>query len=211
MRFTLVLAMVAVTALAIGCGDKAKEMTEVMGNMKSIAESADDMQKDMDILEKRRQERVNKGDTMAMAPEELMKYLPDNISGYTAEEPEYESTDMGGFTMTQVHRSYNADDGKRVRVSLTDYNSYQMGWMGASAMFRMRFKTDNNREMTQTFSTDNEMINGYEKFDKKGNDVTVMYGIGGRFLLNISANQQSSTDWAKSVAGKMNLDKLADM
>jgi len=207
--------MIAV-AIAVGlgatsCGGEMKEAAEAMSAMKDIAASANDAKESMDVLEKRRKEREANGDTLAMAADELLKYLPDNVSGYQPKEPEYESVEQPGMSMTSVKQTFEGEDGRRVRVSLVDYNASMFGYMGAAAMFRINIKQDNNRERSGTFTTDNDLINGYEKFDKRDSSVSVTYGIGGRFLLTVNATKQKDTEFAKSVAESMKLDELAEM
>ena len=210
-RVFVTVVLISTAMLFTACGDEASEAMEALGNMKDIVESVDDMKEDIDLFEKRRQERVDSGDTLALSTDELKQYLPATIDGYEAGELEYQTMDMEMMSWTEVSRDYKMEGGKRVKVKLIDYNNSAMGWMGASAMFRLKFRTDNNREMSGTFDTDNEFINGFEKFQKKQGRVNLTYGLGGRFLLTIEASDQESTDWAKSLAASMNLDALAAM
>ena len=211
MRIFITFCTLGVMLLVVSCGEEASELKQAISNMESIAESAKDMESEMNVLEKRREERRKRGDTLAMKAEELMKYLPENIKDYTSGKPSYESTDMPGMSFTQVRRQYTSANGKTVSISLTDYNSSEMGWMGASAIFQIKFKTENDQEMQQTFETKNQFVNGHERYDKTNKNVTVSYGIGGRFFLTIDAEDQSSTDWAKGIASSMNLDKLSKL
>ena len=212
MKRSLLVALGLIIGLgAASCGGEMKEAAEAMSAMKDIAASADEAKESMDVLEKRRKEREERGDTLAMPAEELMTYLPSSVDGYEPKEPEYESMETAGMSMTTVKQTFEGPDGKRVRVSLVDYNASMFGYMGAAAMFRLNIKQDNNRERSGTFQTDNELINGYEKFNKRDSSATVTYGIGGRFLLTINARKQAGTEFAKSVAESMKLDKLAEM
>jgi hypothetical protein len=210
-RLFVTATLIAVALGSAGCGEGADEAMEALSNMKTIVESVEDMKDDIDLLEQRRKERVESGDTLALTPDDLKVFLPDAIDGFESGELEYQTMDMQGMSWTEVERDYTMEGGKSVKVKLVDYNNSAMGWMGASAMFRLKFRTDNNREMSGTFETDNEFINGFEKFQKKQGRVNVTYGLGGRFLLTIQASDQESTDWVKSLAASMKLDDLAAM
>jgi hypothetical protein len=202
---------IAALFLTMACGEKVDELSETIGNIKSMAESAEDAKEEMDAAEKRRMERVKAGDTLAMAPEELMKYLPASISGYEAQEPEYNSTEMPGLSFTQVNRRYTSKSGSEIRISITDYNASSIGYLGAAGMFKLKWKTDNKDEFQQTFETGNPLVGGHERYDKRNKEATVTYGVGGRFLLSISAEDQSSTEQVRKIASSMNLDKMSKL
>ncbi len=211
MKHIVMIGSFAASLMLVACGGELNEAAEAMKNVQSIAASADDAAKTMDKMEARRQERVAKGDTLAMDPEALKGYLPVSISSYEAKEPSYETVNTPGMSMTVVKKEFTKPDGSRVNVSITDYNASAMGYMGAAAMFAVQMKVDNDQSMSATFNTDNEFVNGYEEFDKVNKDATVTYGVGGRFLVSIRATKQESTNFVKSVASSMKLDKLAAM
>ncbi|NQW29652.1 MAG: hypothetical protein HQ472_03980 [Ignavibacteria bacterium] len=50
--------------------------------------------KGQDALEKRRADRSSNGDTLTLSGVELKKFLPGDISDYTASEPETSSMEM---------------------------------------------------------------------------------------------------------------------
>jgi len=211
MKHIVVIGLFAASLMLVACGGELDEAAEAMKNVQSIAASADDATKTMDKMEARRQERVAKGDTLAMDPEALKAYLPGSISGYEAKEPTYETVTTPGMSMTVVEQDYTRSDGSSVNISITDYNASAMGYMGAAAMFAVQMKVEDDRSMSATFNTDNEFVNGYEEFDKVNKDATVTYGVGGRFLVSIRASKQESTSFVKSVGSSMKLDKLAAM
>lgn len=200
--------LLAVAFMTASCGEKADQASELLSNMKSIAESAGDMADKAEQAQEKQKERTKSGDTLSMPTDQLMKYLPASISGYEAQEPEYETVEWQGMTWTKVSRTYVGDKGK-VEVALVDYNGSPIRWMSASVLFSMKFKTENKRELKGTFETDNENVNGYEELNKESGRTSLSYGIGGRFMLTINAENQKSTSWAKDLAEGMNLDALA--
>lgn len=191
------------------CSDKMNEAAESLKNVQSIAESADEAQKTQTELEKRRDERRAKGDTIALPYAELQKYLPGEIAGYKAGELEGSNTEVPGYSVGSASREYTKEDGSFVRITLSDYNSSEMGWAAASTWMALKIKTDNSEEYMSTFQTDSPYINGMEKLGKKDKSATITYGLGGRFLLVVEANNQTDLATVKKVAESMDLKKLA--
>ncbi|MDZ4745332.1 MAG: hypothetical protein SGJ05_04945 [bacterium] len=201
-------AFLLVGAILTGCGGKLDEAAQGLKSMENLAESAKDAQATQDVVEKRREERRAKGDTVSLPVEELKAYLPADISGYTAEEPETSSTDMPGFSFSQASRVYRRADGATIKLQLTDYNNGTMGYASMGAIFGMKWRVDNKDETSGTFQTGDPMINGHERFEKSTKNTTLMYGLGGRFILNVEAEKQDVA-FARSVAEKVDLKKLA--
>lgn len=202
------LALIMGGVVLTGCGGKLDEAAQAMKNLETVAESAEEAQKSQDVVAKRREERKAKGDTLAMPTDELKTYLPGDISGYKAGEPETSSTQMEGFSFSQATRTYTRDDGATIRVQLTDYNSSEMGYAGMASLFALKWSTDNAQETSGTFQTGDPFINGHERYDKTSKNSTIVYGLGGRFILNIDAEKQD-IKFARSVAEKVDLKKLA--
>ncbi len=208
----LLLAFIFVAGLVLSsCGGKLDEAKQAMDNLESMAKSGDKMQEVQNAAEKRRAERRERGDTLAMPYAELQKLLPADISGYMAKEPEGSNSDMIGFSMGQATRRYEKPDGSYVTVSLTDWNASEAGWTGATALYSMKYRSDNSSENAGTFQTDDPLVNGSDRFGKQDKNANVTYALGARFLLVVEANNQSDVNFVKNVAEKLDLKKLAKM
>jgi hypothetical protein len=186
-------------------------MGQAMEAMKTMSESAKDNEQTSNILEKRRQERRAKGDTIALATDKLVAFLPASLDGYQAEEPETSSMEVPGMSTTTASRTFTSADKGNVKVTLTDFNGAEGSYGIQALMFSIKIRTENKDMMSGTFQTNNELINGHEEFNKNSKNVTVIYGLGGRFILNIEADNQSGTEWAKGVANRMDINNLANM
>ncbi len=203
--------MIVFALCLTSCGQKVDEAAEALKNMNSISESADEMQKTQNVYEKRRADRKAKGDTLALASAELKKFLPSEIDGYTAAEAESQSMDMEGMSWSIVSKEFTKDDGTRIKVTITDYNASESMWGAATMMFAIKWSVDNADESSMTIQTNNTMINGHERFGKKDKNATLTYGLGGRFLLQIEGSKQTSTDFVKAVASRIDMQKMAGM
>ncbi|HLP28363.1 MAG TPA: hypothetical protein VK147_06960 [Candidatus Didemnitutus sp.] len=211
MMLKQILGVGAISLMLVSCGEKVDEAAEAMSNMKSIAETADEAQKTQDVLTKRREERRAKGDTLALAPDEIKKFLPGDIDGYKAEEPETQSMDMQGMSWSVASKEYRKDDGSTVKVTITDYNATADMWAGATMMFAIKWSVDNATETSKTIQTDDPYVNGHERFGKQDKSAAITYGLGGRFLLQIEGTNQTNTEFLKSIASRMDLKKMAGM
>jgi hypothetical protein len=70
---------------------------------------------------------------------------------------------------------------------------------------------EDDNQKSGSFQTDNEWISGWEEYQKQGKDAKVMYMVGDRFMVTVSASNQSSTDLCKSVGKSIDLNKLAGL
>lgn len=206
--------MIAIAgALFTSCGEKAKEMGQAMDNIKNIAENAEKVQAQQSDVQKRRDERRAKGDTLAIPYKDLQAYLPASVNGYTAQEPTGESVNMMGMSYSTCARRYTkqgANGEESVEVTIMDYNSQAALYDGAIMIWGAGITVDNDAETTKTLQTDLPYSAALEHYWKKEHRSEVTYALGGRFLLTIKADNQSSIDFAKNVAKSMKLAELAN-
>lgn len=193
------------TLVACGGNDKKEEDNiDVEKNpMGALMKMGENMQKQAEKMEKQQEERK---DAKAMHYEELMKYLPESVTGYEKEEPKGESVEMSGmsFSSANVRFTKGNDD---INVTLLDYNAAMSMYSMATAMWASGFKIDNSEETAQSVSiADN--INGWETFQKKSKNGSLVIGVNNRFLVTIEGNNQKNLDLFKEIAKSMDLKKL---
>lgn len=209
-RLTFICISVSVIAL-YGCSKEAQEAAETIKNLQSIASSAESVTNSNEQLDKLRKKRQESGDTTSLPSAELLGYLPTELDGYVAADPETESVNVGGLAYSKVTREFTSATKGNVTITLIDYNGAFDAYAASSAFFALNVRVDNNEETSGTFQTDNAFVNGHEKYSKTGHDVTVVYGIAGRFWVEINSTQQTSSAWSRGIGNSMNLSKLASM
>ena len=192
-----------------GCGGQLDEAAQAMKNVQNIAQSAEGVQKSQDNLEKRRQDRIAKGDTLALSTDVLLEFVPATIDGYTAAEPEKTTMNQMGFSYAQVKKVFTKADGSTVTITLTDYNSAYGVLQGMSAMFMLQMSVENAQEKSSTFQSADGLSAGHESFNKQNKTATIQYAIVGRFLLQIEATNQTSVDFVKDMGNKIDQKTLA--
>jgi hypothetical protein len=199
--------------LATGCGEKAKEMGQAMDNIKNIAENAEKIQSQQSDVQKLRDERRAKGDTLAIAYKDLQAYLPASVDGYTAMEPTGESVNMMGMSYSTCGRRFTkqgANGEESVDITLMDYNSQAALYDGVVLIWGAGITIDNDSETMKSLKTDLPYSAAMEHYWKKEKRSEVIYALGGRFLLTIKADNQNSVDQAKNIANAMKLSELAN-
>jgi hypothetical protein len=214
MKYLLIAFSVSFVFLFMSCGEEIDQIKQTVDVVKKSKEVADNYEKNIDVAKQRIEERKAKGDTLAMNYKDLQKYLPESISGYTAEEPSGESMQMGMFSFSNASRKYVKDtpDGQEyVYIEIVDYNQTQEMFMGITAAWSSGFKMENDKKMEQTFKTDYDNVSGFESFDKVNNRAEVTYAIAWRFIISANASNQKSTDFLKSVVNNIKIKELSKM
>lgn len=210
------LTLPAIIALSLtACGSKTEEPKEVEtpkpdNPIEALNNMANETQNAQQEAEKKLAERRAKGDTLAMPYAELMKYLPQSLDGYKRGEPDGASMNMPGTSYSSADVTFTNDKGEDVKVTIIDYNQAYALYTGATAMWAMGMSIDTPDEKAQGVKFENN-IAGWEQFRKKSGDATVTLGVGYRFWVQVEADNQKDTEWVKSVAKMVDLNKLASM
>lgn len=212
MKYLSILIVASLIFALSSCGeeiDQIKKTAELASKAEEYSKQAD---KDMEESEKILQERRQRGDTLAINYKELQAFLPESIDGYKVENTDGESTSMGEFSFSNARRYFRNDKGNQLHVELTDYNMAYGLYQGVAMWAYANIATENDEEMQKTFKPGYDRTFGFETLRKKDSkNAEVVYAIGYRFILRVSAENQNSTDFVKSVAEKMNIKKLAKM
>jgi hypothetical protein len=200
--------------LVTACGGKKKDDTSTVdaNNPLSVIQNAEKMaekaQEETNAAEKKMQERRAKGDTLAINYEKLKTYLPSAPSGYEKDgDATGQTTNMPGMSFSNAESRFKKGD-NYVKVTITDYNGNISGYQGLMGMMSM-ISMENDEEKTNGFSLGVENIKGIESFKKKEKRATVTVGVAERFIVVAEADNQTDTEFMKSVLKSMNLKELA--
>ncbi len=213
---TAALALVAMLAACGGYKPKNQEteegeevgITNMLDKAEDMVKAAEQSQKDAD---KKLQERIKRGDTLAIPYSELGKFLPDEIDGYKAEgEAQGETTSMPGTSVSVVRKRLTKEQ-DYVNIELSDYNGGANAFsQGALTMFSMAAEISmENNDMKQTGFKQGEDIRGSLIYRKNRQVAELSAVIGGRFLVKMEANNQKDTEKLKEYFQKISLNELA--
>ena len=187
-----------------------EEIPEASNPFEAIANMGKAMEKGANALQEKIKERQAKGDTLAMPYEELMKYLPGSIDGYTKGKTDGATVNMMGASYSNANVTFENDKNERIKIQLVDYNAAYSMYSTLTAMWAMGMSIDTPDEKANGVKLEGD-IGGWEVYKKKSKDVNLTLGIGYRFWLNIEADNQDNTDFVKSIAKSMDLDKLSGL
>ncbi len=203
-----------IAALGVGsCGGKIDEMRQAVQNVKELSKAGENIEKANTANEARREERRKRGDTLAMPYQELQKYLPESVSGYTSQEPSGSTMNMTGMSYSTAARRYTkagADGAEEsIEVTIVDYNASSDLYAGFTALWGTNFSMEDQNGYSRSFDAGVKDVAGWEHYDKQGKSSEVTNALGGRFILTVKATGQSNNDMAKSIAKSMKLSELA--
>jgi hypothetical protein len=137
----------------------------------------------------------------------LLPILPDAPQGWTADKPEGSTTDVGGFTITNVHRDYHKGEGDKVptaAISILD-SAANPDYVAATTA-AWNFKSETAEGYSKAVTIDGSP--GFEAYEIEGKHSTLWLMIAKRYFVQIELQNQDPKElqeWLKRV----DLKKLA--
>lgn len=211
MKNLLTLIFVASFLLIVSCGEKFEEIKNAAEVIKNAPEAVENFNESVDLAQKKLDERRAKGDTLALHFNVLTEYLPKSLPGFKAEKPNGQTTNITGFSMSSVEGVFNAENGsgRRVNITLMDYNESYAMFSGVAYWMNMGLSTETSDGFQRSVKTSNPDIAGFEEYSQNSKNAKIIYAIGYRFLLTIEENEATGIDFVKSVAEKIDMNKLS--
>ncbi len=207
---------VGLVLMLAGCGEKASDAKNALNAVAAVTSGR--VEEGLKDAERFQQERVAKGDTLAMPYGDLQKLLPTDVSGYTATgEPEGSSQSMAGFSMSQASRTWAGPAGSEgstpeVEVTLIDFGGTQSGYAMMAAPMLMGFSQEDSHRRTGSVKLDLEHTAGWEEFNKDSKDAKFTAVTRYRYVITVEARNHGAdqskmvkdlaVDIAKNFAGK---------
>jgi len=199
---------VAAAVVVLGCGGKDDAPSNSVEAMARAVANAPKVEAAMETAEQFQQERVARGDTLAMPYAELQQYLPSSVDGYSAEgEPSGSQQSMPGFSMSQTQQTWvgSADgDGNtpEVEVTLVDFGGTQQAYAMMAAPLLMGFSQEDDHQRVGSIPIDVAHSAGWQEYDKDSKDAKVTAITRYRYVITVEARNQGEdqTAMAKRLA-----------
>lgn len=193
----------------ISCGEKTKEIKDVIDYTKKASEISDQVNDYQQKAEKKWAERQKKGDTLSLNFKELQKYLPQSVSGYVAEEPGGETTNIPGFSYSEAWRNFRIDsDGDGyIDYRIVDYNSSSGLFSSIAFIWMTGYSRETSEGYEKTFDPGIKDCYGWEQWNKESGIAEIKIAVAYRFIVQVTMDKQKDTEFAKSLA-KKNLNEL---
>jgi hypothetical protein len=193
---------VALSISLAACGKKADDVKNAISAVQAVASGK--VEEGLKDAEKLQQERVAKGDTLAMPYADLKNFLPTDVSGYTASgSPEGSSQNMAGFSMSQTRQRWTGPAGAdgstpEVEVSLVDLGGTQQGYAMMAAPLMMGFSQEDDHHKAGSVKVDLPYTAGWEEFNKDSKDAKFTAVTRYRYMITVEARNQTE-DQSKMV------------
>ena len=211
-------AMITMTlaALGLGCGGKAKEISDGTSALGAIVQSANAITESAKEADKFMADRRTKGDTIAMPYKDLEAFLPASLSGYTADGGATgQSMNMGQFSMTTAEQKFvtgTDPDVSRVHVTIADYSGSSAGYGMMAPFMMMNMSSEDDHHRSGTVQMKMPYTFGMAEYNKDDKDAKMTVGTRFRYFITVEASGQKgdesklvadiATDIAKKFANK---------
>lgn len=198
----LTIVFFGVAFLISGCGEENSNKQDV--NLLNGAKAMDAI----DESSKRIQERIERGDTLALSYKELEKFLPE-ISGFVKEggASGNQMNVPGLGSWSQTEQNYSNQD-RRIQISMADYNGSTSAFMGATALYNMGYTQEDDYKKSGSVDMNIKGVVAYETIYKQEQRAEMTLIVVDRFLVQINAEGTNDIEILKKVAASINLDKL---
>jgi hypothetical protein len=208
--------LVCMLVVLTGCGKKnaeqkleesAKKMEEAG---KEIASGAEGGAEKMADAMKKMTEAFNDGKKVEPVNfRDLKALLPASLSGFTRGEASGERNAAMGMNVAEAHTEFTTEDGKSIRIKITDFGSMSGAIKMAAFAWTMADidrESGNEYERTSTYNG-HKAFERYNSADRRG-EITVL--IAGRFAVEVEGNDVDMSE-IKGALSKVDVAKLASM
>ena len=139
----------------------------------------------------------------------LIPLLPDAPGGWTAEEPEGSTSEIGGFTLTNVHRDYTKGSGKNVpTAAISILDSAANPDYATATTAAWNYNSETAEGYTKSITIDG--FPGFEAYETERKHGSLWLMVAKRYFVQIELMYQDPKElqqWLKRV----DLKKLAEI
>jgi len=182
-----------------GCGKKEEEKLDEI-SIDEIVEKGQKVDKQMQVVEAKIEQRKKRGDTIATDYNILLSFIPD-IAGWQAEKPEGSNLTVSGSKYSLASKSFKDAKGNEITIELYDYNT-SLGMLTSSTMWKNFGLESDNNERYQKVSKFDDIKDSwiYEEINKVDKITNVNYSLNDRYLLSVTVEGQTDLNYAHNLA-----------
>ncbi len=160
---------------------------------------------------KKAERRKEKGDTAALHYKELAEFMPD-IAGFTSEDgPKGNINKAMGLSISTSKQKFTNDKGEQISISIVDYVGASAMYSLAAAAIKSDFYSESDDELIRTLDLGIDDVIGMEVLQKDKKEAVLTVGVGDRFLITMSGENQEDTEQLKDILKGMDLATMAEM
>jgi hypothetical protein len=208
----ILVALVAFALIVVfaECGKKADTSKQQGTTEQQQAAAEGTLQEDTAMTGEQAEGESGKTEPKPVAPvnfKKLQEYLPKQIAGCAAGEPEGATATFGKFSFSSTDVTFTKDENTRIKVSIFDYAYVPELYMG----FKMWLDGNYNVEDSHGYqkSVKVEGVPGLEVFQKenKRSELTIL--VGNRFIVQATGENITDMNVLRSVLKQIDLAGLA--
>jgi hypothetical protein len=196
----IILLPLILTIFITSCGKKEEEENLDEISMDEIIEKGQNIDKQMQAVEAKIEQRKKKGDTIATDYNILLSFIPD-VAGWQAEQPEGSNLNVNGTQYSLASKTFKNSKGEEITIELYDYNT-SLGMLTSSTMWKNYGLESDNNERYQKVSKFDDIKDSwiYEEINKVDKITNVNYSLNDRYLLSITVEGQTDLNYANKLA-----------
>jgi hypothetical protein len=116
---------------------------------------------------------------------------------------------MAGLgSWSQTRQDYINSD-KRVDITISDYNGYETGFAGISAIYAMGFSSENDSKKEGSVDLGIKDVVAYETIYKKEPRSKLVLIVADRFFVELDSDGNNDENFLRGIAKNMKLPELA--
>ena len=199
MKKIFAILFVTLLTLSVGCGDKKEEEKVDLYNINDAVEKGEKISKEIENTEAKIEARKKAGDTIAVAWEKLNSLIPD-ISGFNRSAPQGMKLDFDGSSYSNATATFTSGN-LEIEVSLYDYNAAVSLFAGVTAWKSIGVSVQSSDGYQKVSKFDQIKDSWmFEEYNNSGKRATVTVSLNDRYWMQVSANEQSNTEFVKQIA-----------
>ena len=166
------------------------------------AQKSGDQQAQADAMKSMMGAALGGGDVESLAPDRLKPFLPDTMLGMPRKELSAQRNGAMGMQISQADATYANDDGRSVRLQITDTGTAK-GLLGLAGWAGVEGERETGSGYEKTYRQDGRLV--HEKWNGSHGEYAVI--LGDRFTVEVDGNVGSIND-LKAALAQVNLAGL---
>lgn len=178
-----------------------KKMEQASKQMEA-AQKSGDQSAQADAMKALMGAAMGGGEVEALSPDRLKPFIPDSIAGLPRTELSAERNNAMGMQVSEARGTYANEDGRSVRLEITDTGSAK-GLLGLASWAGVEGEKQTDKGYEKTFRVDGRLV--HEEWNGSSGKYTVV--LGDRFTVAVNG-YADSMDKLKAALGDVDLGGL---
>lgn len=175
---------------------------ERAGKQMEAAQKSGDQNAQADAMKALMGAALGGAEVEALSPDRLKPFIPDSVAGLPRTEISAERNSAMGMQISEAHGTFANDDGRSVRLEITDTGSAK-GLLGLAGWAGVEGEKQTSNGYEKTFREDGRLI--HEEWNGSNGKYTVV--LGDRFTVAVNGYADSIDD-LKAALGDVDLQGL---